>query len=165
MLGRGRTFGFHCSAVACSILLTACAVSGESSDQGPSDEFLQKACLVGTRPEGISDAYAEEVIDLLVPRSEWIDLRDSSAREGCARAVLFDYGGRGKLVSLQRVIDIRRGNYIDVRIEQPEGIRLRHQIEIGTDLASWLMLRKEPNWPAAAPFKRTYGPSIETEKK
>ena len=153
---RAGIFGFRQCAAACYFLFAACTCWGEASNREPSDEFLRKTCLVGTRPEGIPDAYAEEVINLLVPRAEWVHLSSPSAREGCVRAILFDYGARGKLVALHRVLDIRRRNHIEVLLEPPDAIRLRHRITVGTDLASWSMLRKESNWPAEAPFKRTY---------
>jgi len=49
------------------------------------------------------------------------------------QSILFDYGGKGKLLSLQN-------NYgqamVDVAVDTLEGTKLRHKIEVGTDFAT-----------------------------
>ena len=103
-----------------------------------------------------NDEFAATIIKELLPNSEITKIVAPSARMGKEESILFDYGQRGKLLSFQKALDLDAQATFDILIDDDQGIKLRHKIIIGTDLANWKILRKETSWPKDNPFKRTY---------
>ncbi len=146
-----------------NIIIIAFVISGASSrgDDGSeafTRQLLKDAGVVVVEPEN-EDAYkfAEEIIKYLLPVHEMNKIVSPSARQGKYDIKLFDYGESGKFLTYQRALDLNvMSKHFSLGIDTEQSIRLRHRIEIGTDLASWETIRKETNWPVDNPFKRIY---------
>ena len=105
---------------------------------------------------GISDDQAQSIMDSLISVRELRVVLAPDLIVLPIHTILFDYGERGKTLSIQRQLRFGTICHFKVTIDRPDGIRLRHKIEIGTDMAKWEQIRKETNWPEDKPFKRTY---------
>lgn len=132
-----------------TISLAGCSKAPEKADTFVRD-LLKEAGVQMQKSEEISDKDAAIILDDLLPIDEWNTIYPRGGPPQGAKAILFDYGDRGKLLSLQRLPGI-----IGI-IDDASGMRLRHKIVVGTDLAKWTCIRKESTWPQDNPFKRIY---------
>ena len=107
-----------------------------------------------TPPKEISEKYAKKIIEMLISEEDLNKISLESKKESDVNAILFDYGDRGKSLSYQKYFGMNSS--FNLLIDRPDGIKLRHKIEIGTDMKNWSLVRKETNYPEDKPFKRTY---------
>jgi hypothetical protein len=98
--------------------------------------------------------YAESLTELLLPAAEWKAERLSFAHES-ARAYQVTYTKGGGIITVDRVMT--KGNCrFSINIASPTSARIRHQIMIGTDMAEWEIIRRDPPSSEGQPFARTY---------
>lgn len=104
----------------------------------------------------INNEYAANIIAELLPIDEWVSIFPDIDPPRAARVTLSEDSDGVKLLSLYRNLNVPSLSSIIVTIHDAEGMRLRHQITVGTDLASWELIRKETTWPEDNPFRRVY---------
>jgi hypothetical protein len=105
------------------------------------------------RSPSLPKDYAESLTELLLPAAEWKAERLSFANES-SRAYQVTYG-KGGIVTVDRVMT--KGNCrFSINIASPTSARIRHQIMIGTDMAEWEIVRRDPPSSEGQPFARTY---------
>lgn len=130
--------------------------NNEKNEKAFIDNLLESSGVaIKEPPKEYSDKFAEEVIGKFITDEEKSSLVTDGAVPGKPQAILFDYGASGKLLSLQSYLDMRGLSSVVVTLESKESIKLRHQINIGTDLATWELIKKETN-RSDNPFKRIY---------
>lgn len=105
--------------------------------------------LKKSSPSETDDEYAEKIINILLPDEDIYKILPS-AKIKKADAL----GGKGSFLQYYQSFGIEAG--VNVLIDRPDAIWLRHKITIGTDMANWELIKKETNWPEKKPFKRTY---------
>lgn len=107
-------------------------------------------------PKEYSDDFAAEIIGLLLYLEDIQLISPVDARPMEPVSLLFDYGENGgKTLDLQKYINLNGSEYITVGIERPDGIKLRHKVQVGEYLKNWELIKKESN-NSQTPFKRTY---------
>lgn len=107
-------------------------------------------------PKEYSDEFAAKIIGLLLYPEDIKLISLSNTRSNKPISLLYDFGENGgKLLSLQKNIDLNNSENVSVDIDTLHAIKLRHKIRIGTDLEKWELIKKESN-NSQTPFKRTY---------
>ncbi|GEM_PF-6811531 len=111
---------------------------------------------IGKQSKEYPDELAVKIIsELLLPEEAKI-ISPLGSRPGETRTLLYDFGANGKILSLQKYFDLNSSTYIDITIDKPDGIKLRHKTIVGPDLSNLELIKKESNYPEISPFKRAY---------
>ena len=111
---------------------------------------------IGKQSKEYPDELAIKIIsELLLPEEVKI-ISPLGSRPGETRTLLYDFGANGKILSLQKYLDLNSSTYIDIIIDKLDGIKLRHKTIVGPDLSNLELIKKESNYPEASPFKRAY---------
>jgi hypothetical protein len=101
----------------------------------------------------VPESFPEKIIELLFPTAEW-KAEGLSFASGPARAYQFNYARGGGIITVDRLGP--RKCLVSIMIERPRSARIRHYVMIGTDLAAWEIIRRDPPSPDGEPFARTY---------
>jgi len=104
----------------------------------------------------VPDGYADAITDILVPPADWKKLGLPYSDAENAKAYLIDYGDKGKLITVDRWLNLRPNVRFSLNIARPSAIPLRHKIMIGTDKADWQILKRSPLSSEDEVFHRAY---------
>lgn len=139
------------------IIVIATIVYINAPRKSPVEQLLQDAgAFMQPPPEEYGYTFGKKIIDTLLPKEDVLKLVPSSADYGELGAILWDYRDRGKILSYSESLDLGSGSMFNIRIDRPDGIKLRYKIVIGTDMRNWELIKKETSWPEDDPFKRAY---------
>lgn len=101
----------------------------------------------------VPEGFAEKIIEHLLPSTEW-KAEGLPFPRGRARAYQVTYSKGGGLITVDRVgVGSCR---FSINVGARASARLRHQILVGTDMAQWEIIRRDPPSPDHEPFARTY---------
>ena len=106
----------------------------------------------------VPEGFAEEIMEILLPSAALKAEGLSSASEP-ARAYQVTYTRGGGIITVDRPVTrvlTKEQCRLSLNIQRPASARIRHQIMIGTDLAEWEILRRDPPSSDGEPFARTY---------
>ena len=128
-----------------------------ASKKSPVERLLNDAgVFMQPPPKGYGKEFGEKIMNLLVTKEEIKKITTPTAKPQPTSATLWDWGKEGKILSYDKNLDLTTGSTINIGIERPEDMKLRHKIVIGTDRSSWELIRKEKNLSENKTFKRTY---------
>lgn len=99
----------------------------------------------------LANQEATAILKRLVVGEEWKEFGSPAWLEKSVNNTLLDYGEMGRLLSI--------GSFrseVQLVVESPGAMRLRHKINVGTDLREWEIVRRETSYPEDRPFRRTY---------
>jgi hypothetical protein len=106
----------------------------------------------------VPEGFAERIMEVPLPSTEFRAEGLFSANVP-ARAYQVIYAKGGGIITVDRTmtpLSTKKHCRLTIKIESPESARIRHQIMIGTDLAEWEIVRRDPPSFDSQPFTRTY---------
>jgi hypothetical protein len=104
----------------------------------------------------VPERFPEKMTELLFPSAEW-KAEGLSFASGPARAYQMNYAKGGGLITVDR-LGPRWGPgkcLFSIKIQRPGTARIRRYVQIGTDMAEWEIIRRDPPSADGEPFART----------
>jgi hypothetical protein len=102
----------------------------------------------------VPEDFGDKLMESLLPSVEW-KAEGLSFGGGPVRAYQVTYPKGGSIISVDRAM-AKGPCRFSIHIERPLGAKTRHKVMVGTDLAEYEIIRRDPPTSDGEPFARTY---------
>ena len=140
-----------------SILGIIFFVLNNQANQSSNDLLKSAGIGFDQTPPEYGDAFAAKILNKLITPNEVSTLgTQEAALSQPPQSTLFDYGSKGKLLSLQDFFNLGTSTIsVVVSVDTVQDTELRYKIDIGSDYSDWELVKKTSSYPNI-PFARAY---------